>query len=128
MKLRPHHLLCTQGYSGKGYSKEFVANMDELVNRLRNEENVEVEIVFNTDDICAACPNCLGENLCTTNDKVNSYDSKLVNYTGLEEKKYIYKEIIREINSKLTEEKMRDICEGCCWYPISACRKNILNI
>ena len=23
MIMRPHHLLCTQGYSGKGYSPEF---------------------------------------------------------------------------------------------------------
>ena len=25
--LRPHHLLCTQGYSGKGYDENFVAHM-----------------------------------------------------------------------------------------------------
>ncbi|MDD7224175.1 MAG: DUF1284 domain-containing protein, partial [Lachnospiraceae bacterium] len=29
--LRPHHLLCTQGYSGKGYSDDFVENMDKIV-------------------------------------------------------------------------------------------------
>ncbi len=128
MKLRPHHLLCTQGYSGKGYSEEFIENMDEVVNRLRSEEDVEVELVFNTDDICCACPNRLGENLCRTNDKVNSYDRKLAHYMGLEQKKYIYKDIIKEINSKMTEEKMKDICDGCSWYPISACGKNILKL
>ena len=31
IKLRPHHLLCTQGYSGKGYSEEFVEHMNEVV-------------------------------------------------------------------------------------------------
>ena len=25
--LRPHHLLCTQGYSGKGYDNDFVAHI-----------------------------------------------------------------------------------------------------
>ena len=25
MVMRPHHLLCTQGYSGKGYSQEETA-------------------------------------------------------------------------------------------------------
>ena len=28
--LRPHHLLCTQGYSGHGYSEAFVEHMNPL--------------------------------------------------------------------------------------------------
>ena len=27
--LRPHHLLCTQGYSGHGYSEAFVEHMND---------------------------------------------------------------------------------------------------
>ena len=42
MVMRPHHLLCTQGYSGKGYSQEFVRNMDHWVKRLRNREGFRV--------------------------------------------------------------------------------------
>lgn len=36
IKLRPHHLLCTQGYSGNGYSDNFVKNMDYITEMLRN--------------------------------------------------------------------------------------------
>ena len=36
-----------------------------------------------------------------------------------------YQELIREIDAKMTEEMLADICEGCGWFPISACRKNI---
>ena len=36
IKLRPHHLLCTQGYSGKVYSREFVENMTEIVKSIKN--------------------------------------------------------------------------------------------
>ena len=94
--LRPHHLLCTQGYSGKGYSEGFVSHMNEV-----------------------------GEDLCDTQEKVKRFDQKVVDYFGLEEKEYSYQELIREIDAKMTEEMLADICEGCGWFPISACRKNI---
>lgn len=32
--LRPHHLLCTQAYSGKGYDEAFVRNMDRVTESL----------------------------------------------------------------------------------------------
>lgn len=125
IKLRPHHLLCTQGYSGKGYSDGFVSNMDKVVDTLRNVPGTKIELVFNTDDLCIDCPNKLGENLCKTQDKVESFDSKTVRYFNLEEKEYVYDEIVDYIDSNITEEILDDICEGCGWYPISSCKKNI---
>lgn len=126
IKLRPHHLLCTQGYSGKGYSNEFVENMNRVVRRLRTEEATEVTLVFSTDDLCAYCPSMEGTDLCSTQEKVKSFDRKTVEYFHLEEKTYIYQDIIQEIDSQMTAERMDDICEGCKWYPISSCKKNIL--
>jgi len=126
MKLRPHHLLCTQGYAGKGYSDEFVENMTAITNLLRSGEDVEVELVFSTDDICAKCPLMLGENLCEDNKKVNRLDKKVVEYFGLEEKNYIYQDIVRKINAKMTEQMMDDICSECSWYTVSACKKRIV--
>ena len=49
IKLRPHHLLCTQGYSGKGYSEEFVEHMNEVVAMLRREEPTLIDLTFSTD-------------------------------------------------------------------------------
>lgn len=126
MKLRPHHLLCTQGYSGKGYSRDFVRNMTAITNRLRGEANVVIDIVFSTDDICGKCPNRIGLDLCRENDKVKRFDNKVIAYFGLQEKSYVYQDIAREINSKMTEAMMNDICSACSWYPISACKEKIL--
>jgi hypothetical protein len=126
MKLRPHHLLCTQGYSGKGYNDDFVLNMTAITKRLKNDENVVVEIVFSTDDICDKCPKMLDVDLCQDNDKAKCFDKKTIDYFGLEEKSYIYKNIIREINAKMTQAMLDDICHDCSWYPVSACKKNIL--
>lgn len=125
IKLRPHHLLCTQGYSGKGYSDGFVTNMDRVVDSLRHELGTEIQLVFTTDDLCTDCPNKRGENLCETQEKVAGFDRKTVEYFGLEEKKYVYQDIVAYIDDNMTEEMLADICKGCGWYPISACREKI---
>ena len=126
MKLRPHHLLCTQGYSGKGYNDEFVENMTAITDLLRGSEAITVELVFSTDDICAKCPLMVKADLCEDNEKVKRLDKKVVDYFGLEEKSYIYQDIIREINAKMTASLMDDICSECSWYSVSACKKRIV--
>lgn len=84
MKLRPHHLLCTQGFSGKGYDDNFVKNMLAITKYLRNNPNPIIEIVFSTDDICCCCPNKINENICKDQYKVNSFDEKVIKYFNIE--------------------------------------------
>ena len=128
MKLRPHHLLCTQGYRGKGYDEDFTENMTAVTAYLRNNDNAVIEIVFSTDDICNKCPQMIGEDLCKSNEKVKRFDKKVVEYFGIEEKSYVYQDIIHEINRKMTSSMMDDICGDCEWYPVSDCRNSILNV
>ena len=123
--LRPHHLLCTQGYSGKGYDNDFVAHMTDVVHQLRDVPGTTIHLTFSTDTLCSCCPNKLGTDLCDTQEKVKRYDAKTVEYFGLEEKDYVYQDLIREIDAKATPEILADICRDCCWFPISACCKNI---
>lgn len=126
MRLRPHHLLCTQGYSGKGYNEAFVKNMDVIVEKLRSNEEVEIELVFNTDDLCSCCPHRLGDDLCETNEQVKRFDQKVVDYFKLKEGKYIYTTLVNKIAQEMTEEIMKDICCDCSWFQISSCKKNVL--
>jgi hypothetical protein len=51
MKLRPHHLLCTQGYSGRGYNDAFVENLNAVTAYLRSGDNASITLVCGTDDI-----------------------------------------------------------------------------
>ena len=126
IRLRPHHLLCTQGYGGKGYDNNFVENMTKITNQLRNDDTTTVDIVFSTDDICIKCPRMIETDLCESNEKVKRLDEKVVAYFGIDEKRYIYQDIISEINEKMTISMIDDICGECEWYPISACKENIL--
>ena len=123
--LRPHHLLCTQGYSGKGYSAGFVSHMDAVVDRLRHQPGTKIRLTFSTDALCAQCPHKKGEDLCATQEKVKGFDRKTVEAFGLEEKEYVYQDLIRQIDARMTPELLAHICEGCSWSPVSACRKNI---
>ncbi len=123
--LRPHHLLCTQGYSGHGYSEAFVEHMNDVVHQLREVPGTKIQLTFSTDTLCSCCPNKRGTDLCDTQEKVKRYDRKTVEYFGLEEKEYDYQALIREIDAKATPEMLADICRDCCWFPISACCKNI---
>lgn len=123
MRLRPHHLLCTQSYSGKGYNDAFVENMNRITERLRNEDKTSVEIVFSDDDLCACCPNLQKDGFCRDNEKVTSYDKKVTGYFHIEEKTYTYQDITREIRRRMTPEILADICKDCEWYPISACKR-----
>ena len=84
--LRPHHLLCTQGYSGKGYDNDFVAHMTDVVHQLRDVPGTTIHLTFSTDTLCSCCPNKLGTDLCDTQEKVKRYDAKTVEYFGLEER------------------------------------------
>ena len=65
IRLRPHHLLCTQGYSGEGYNESFVAHMNEVVEQLRNVPGTKITLTFSTDTLCSCCPHKEGKTCAT---------------------------------------------------------------
>ena len=127
INLRPHHLLCTQGYSGKGYNEAFVLNMTMITNRMRTEPDLKVRIVFSTDDLCRYCPRKQDEGICADDEKVLEFDLKVKELLGLKEAVYSYQGLIHEIHEKMTADKMKEICGNCEWYKMSACEKNVLS-
>ena len=122
IRLRPHHLLCTQTYSGKGYSDKFVANMDSVTERLRNESDIKVEIVFSTDNVCDSCPFKVREGVCQSDAKVLGYDEGVIKALGLKEGIYSYQELISRLNdyllSHIENGGLNSICADCEWYEI----------
>lgn len=125
IKLRPHHLLCFQGYIGKGYSEEFVENMNRIMEELSRENSI-IKLVFSTDDICSRCPNKLWENNCEDNKKIEEMDRKVIEYFKLDEKTYKYDEIINSIYKIIDDGIMEDICSSCSWYKYNYCKNKLL--
>ena len=125
VRLRPHHLLCTQGYAGKGYDARFVANMTAVTAKLRGKGETAVEIVFSADDLCEFCPKMNENGVCADNAKVSLFDHRVKEMFELENKRYAYHELIGRIDAAMTAEKMKAICGTCEWFKNSDCLKNV---
>ncbi|EYE89368.1 hypothetical protein Q428_02760 [Fervidicella metallireducens AeB] len=120
--LRPHHILCIQGYRGKGYNEEFVSNMNEIVYLLKNNPSTRIKLITKTDSICKYCPSNIGEGLCKFQNKVADLDEKtLLNLSLKKEHEYIYSDILSYIKENLTLEKFESICKECEWYKFGYC-------
>ena len=118
--LRAHHLLCIQGYKGKGYSLHFTDNMNKIVNELKDD--MTIKVVTRTDDICAACPHNLINGFCQSEEKVFVFDSKVLNELKLKEgRTYLYKDILNNIKENLTHRKFVNICKNCEWFSYGYC-------
>ncbi|MGL5647149.1 MAG: DUF1284 domain-containing protein [Clostridium sp.] len=122
--MRPHHLLCTMAYIGKGYNKEFIENMNRKIKYLKTED-AKIRLKIKVDSICESCPN-KKEEKCITENKVKIMDEKVLSYFNLEEKEYFYKEIIEDIKRIITKEVFDDICKDCEWYNMGVCKELII--
>ena len=116
--MRPHHLLCTRSFKGKGYSPAFVENMQRVINRLKN--GCDITLITGVDAICAPCPERIG-NHCRSEAKVTGFDEAVLSQLGLERKTYMYTEIDRILTARLTEFVYDCICQGCEWKQTGIC-------
>mgnify|MGYP003925695405 CR=1 FL=1 len=119
VKLRPHHLLCIEGFKGLGYSKDFVDNMKNVISDLL--KSGKVSIIKGVDDICRKCP-YLDGNACnnTYGRSVNDMDEIVVNKLGLIENTiedyYKIKEKIYNVFRK--KDDLYGICDKCSWKDV----------
>lgn len=139
LKIRPHHILCMRAYSGNGYSEEFKVKMENIIKEIKayneflqvanlKEEMKEVELVCYTDNICEKCPNKLGENLCSSQEKVSLLDLKVVRHFNLKEGIYNYNDSEELVYSNMTEDIFDDICKECEWYDTTNCKDYIISV
>jgi hypothetical protein len=49
-KLRGHHIICLNFFTGEGYSQEFIENIHYVL------QNNEMEVIEGADDVCKKCP------------------------------------------------------------------------
>lgn len=130
MFLRGHHLLCVQGFRGMGYSDEFVTNMKEIVNKIRNDElDFSIKVLAGFDNACIACPH-QGERICEANEgsqkHVLSMDKKVINHLNLMEgKNYQKSELISLVASKVEPDDLDYLCKGCSWLQYGVCKEGI---
>lgn len=124
VRYRPHHILCSIGFRGKGYSDAFTANMSAIVDgRLRAQygDDVMIEIVGATDDICTPCPKRRGA-LCETQDKINTLDARHAHALGLFVGTCLsWAEAKQRVIKRVPSGSLGQICAGCQWLEHGMC-------
>ena len=134
MKIRAHNLLCIQGFVGKGYSPEFIANMTQVIESLGDA--TPVTVIDEPDVLCAACPN-LAESGCTLHSQdsadypdsegaIARQDRDVMERLGLAAGETSeWNEIVGRIASQVAPDDLDDICGQCPWLPLGVCKAGL---
>lgn len=135
LKFRPHHLLCTLGFRGRGYSGRFVLNYLEIVSQLK--EGTLIEIVMesashdatdaslsNEDSICKACPNRVGPLSCKDHEKIRKLDLEHARILKLRPGEVItWAEAKKRLTEFMTTSKHEKACQSCEWRSQGFCKE-----
>lgn len=117
MKLRPHHLLCIQKFTGHGYDEAFTVHMTRLVQDLSMGRKVILH--KGCDEVCSACPNNIAGR-CKSFEKVQMLDEGVLEACQLSYGDNGDWSDISSIAKDLvfnTDEFYR-ICGSCEWYEL----------
>ncbi|MGB9858146.1 MAG: DUF1284 domain-containing protein [Dictyoglomaceae bacterium] len=123
MKIRAHHLLCLLHFEGKGYSEEFIKNMQMLKERL--EKGEIFELIASPDDICSKCPYLLNETCSKGEDEIKRKDLRIIEYLNLRESaEYNFLHLKEAILRKIKRNIFKELCKDCSWFYLCV-NKNI---
>ncbi len=127
--LRGHHVLCLQQFKGLGYSPEFVANLAELISRLRGQPDAAVRLADSADAICAACPH-LVDGSCQDDGtdaerRRGEQDRLALGMLGLRPGDVVsWREIIARLRSMGNAAAQQAVCGECRWLRGGHCQIN----
>lgn len=122
--LRPHHLICLQGYKGLNYSKSQVSSWKEISKHLSTNQDTDILIISGSDDLCRKCPALIStkQSQCIENS-VNKLDKKIAEIIGLVQgQTYKYSDILKKVQDNFTKAQHEQLCSGCAWWKKGLCR------
>ncbi len=133
MRLRFHHLLCILGFRGLGYNEKFIKKMENVIQRIKEHPDLEVEVIKECDDICSACPFNV-EGFCRNEvvggeEAVGRKDQRVAERVKLKEReKYSVKEILNLIKKKIKPGDLSVICKNYPWLEMGYCEEGLEEI
>lgn len=129
LKLRGHHLICLHFFRGEGYSREFVANLREVVGRAQAGE--EIELIAGPDDVCRACPALEGDK-CQAEPGVDTaireMDAEAAAHLGLKVGERVRWAVVKEKVAATPPDWFAAFCAGCGQEWICALREKELGL
>ena len=124
LSLRPHHLLCIQNYTGKGYDDDFTKNLNRIVRIFAGNPEMRIKLCEGPDDICKSCPN-MQEGKCTNEEMITRKDTEVTEVCGITPGHYYrFNEVTATIRKEfLTAEVFDKTCKDCSWYEL--CKRTL---
>ena len=123
VQLRPHHLLCMLTFVGKGYGPEFVANFEQVADRIA-AGNEAIEIVEGPDDVCrpllaAADCHCRDANIALRDRQAAEAISGLLRRPiGTGTQLMPDEDLLCTLREAFARGTIRQACSGCQWKPV----------
>ena len=119
MKLRPHHLLCVQKFTGHGYNADFTAHMSRISAELMEHPDTKITVAYGCDDLCKMCPNKI-DGICTSLEKVSSMDRAVLGICDLSYGESIsWEDAAGKARKRiLFTEDFDNVCADCQWYEL----------
>lgn len=126
IRIRPHHLLCIQGFRGQGYSPTFIANMARLKEMLTEAPDTPVQLTDGTDDICGFCPHA-DDGICMRpGQRVNEIDRRTLDKLELDDgAQGTWSDFVECIRDKLPPDQLGEVCHGCSWIDLGFCANGL---
>ncbi len=124
MKLRGHHLICLHFFKGEGYSSDFVANLQGLIDRA--EEGEEIEVIDSADDVCRRCPHLRQTICCYQQDyeaQIREMDSAAFELLRIGINAKTEWGTIRAMLPRILEDWSQRYCFDCNWK--LTCRRSL---
>src|SRR5579884_93843 len=128
--IRGHTLLCLQGFRGEGYSPAFVENMEAIHRRLSNDPDTAVQVVAQTDLICAACPHRHSDGCRLKGpgfeESMKLQDREVIGRLGMTEGEIRpWREILQRVAIRISGRDLDAICGACRWLPLGYCKEGV---
>lgn len=116
--LRPHHALCIRFFEGKGYSREFIRHMADVIETIGRDDPA-ITLVDGCDILCSECPHNTG-GVCDHDKKVQGIDQRALELTGLSIGDVLPRHdlLLRAYDSIIKAGRLKEVCRDCQWLSI----------
>jgi len=116
-----------------GYDEKFIKGMEVVIQRIKENPDLEIRLIEKCDDICSACPFNI-DGLCENEavggeEAVRRKDWEVTERLELKEGKgYSIKEILNLIKRKIKPADLPAICGDCPWLEMGYCEEGLKKI
>jgi len=100
--------------------------MQGIVDRIRENPLIKIELVNGVDDICSKCPHNV-ENICSKPGRnVEEFDREIVRKLEIDiRRKVELKSLLNLLEKRIQPEELPTICKGCEWLELGFCEEGL---